>query len=161
MAEAIRPPSSARAIVRPSVGLPVLPSLPPHVGTMFGLSIAGYGLALAVVTGLQAASEAAINADRAPLAGTIEAIAARHDRLEGSLRGASDAYAAAAASYQSMADRLSDVNDGLASLAASVKAVDGASKALPASVALPPVVRSVRAAPRAVSHATTGGSAAP
>jgi hypothetical protein len=161
MAEAIRPPSSAPAIVRPSVGLSVLPSLPPHVGTMFGLSIAGYGLALAVVTGLQAASEAAINADRAPLAGTIEAIAARHDRLEGSLRGASDAYSAAAASYQSMADRLSDVDDGLASLAASVKAVDGASRALPASVALPPVVRPVRTAVRAVSHATTGGSAAP
>jgi hypothetical protein len=161
MAEAIRRPTSAPALVRPSVRVGALPSLPPHVGTMFGLSIAGYGVALAVVTGLQASSESAINADRAPLAGTIEAIAARHDRLEDSLRGASDAYAAAAAGYQSMADRLSAIDDGLASLAASVKAVDGASKALPASVALPPVVRSVRVAPRAVTHATTGGSAAP
>jgi len=161
MAEGIRRPSSAPAIVRPSVRLGALPNLPSHVATMFGLSVAGYGVALAVVTGLQASSDAAINADRAPLAGTIDAISARHDRLEGSLRRASDAYAAAAAGYQAVADRLSTVDDGLVSLAASVKAVDGASKALPASIALPPVVRSVRAAPRAVTHATTGGSGAP
>ena len=49
----------------------------------------------------------------------------------------------------------------LAALAASVAAVDGASRALPASGALPPVIRSVQVAPRTTTHATSGGSAAP
>lgn len=161
MAEALRRPIAVPAIAGPSIRIGGLPSVPAHVGTMLGMSIAGYGIALAVVTGLQASQDASINADRAPLAGAIDAIAARQERLEGSLRGASDAYAATAAGYQSVADGLSAIEDRLASLAASVKAVDGAAKALPASVPLPPVVRSVRAAPRAVTHATTGGSAAP
>jgi hypothetical protein len=161
MAEAIRRPSAAApAISRRSIRGP-FPTVPAHVGTMLGLSVAGYSVALALVTGLQASSEGAINADRAALTRAIDSIATAHDRTEISLRGEADAYAAAAAGYQSVVDGLVAIDDRLAALASSVKAVDGASKALPASVALPPVIRSVRVVPRAVTHATSGGSGAP
>lgn len=161
MAEAIRRAPAAPALARPAVRFGRSPTVPAHVGTMFGLSIGGYGVALALVAGLQASSESAISADRAPLAATIDAIAAAHDRLDGDVHRAADAYATAAAGYQSLADGLAGVEDRLAALGASVQAVDGASKALPASIALPPVVRTVRVASGTVSHATTGGSAPP
>ena len=159
MAEALRRPvAAAPAIPRPSVRIGALPAVPAHVGTMLGLSVAGYGMALALVTGLQATSEAAIAADRAPVAAAIDDIAARHDRLGQTLQAAGSA----AAGYQVVADSLAAVEDRLATLASSVAAVDGASKALPASVALPPVVRSVRVSTtRSTTHATSGGSAAP
>ena len=162
MAEALRRPVAAvPAIATPSVRMAVLPNVPAHVGTMLGLSVAGYGVALALVTGLQASSDAAINADRAPVAASIDRIAAGHDRLDRALQDASVRYGTAAAGYQAIVDRLTTVEDGLAALAKSVTAVDGASKALPASVALPPVVRAVRVTARATTHATSGGSAAP
>ena len=56
-------------------------AVPAHVGAMLGLSVAGYGLALALVTGLQASAEAAITADRAPLGSAIDELGAGHDRL--------------------------------------------------------------------------------
>jgi hypothetical protein len=163
MAEAIRRPlPAAPVIARSSVRIGALPGAPAHVGTMLGLSVAGYGVALALVTGLQASNEAAVNADRAPIAATIDGIAARHDQLGRGLEDAASRYDAAAARYQAVADGLAGVEDRLATLGASVKAVDGASKALPASVALPPVVRSVRvSATPTTGHATTGGSAVP
>ena len=163
MAEALRRPiPSAPAIPRPSVRIGSLPAVPAHVGTMLGLSVAGYGMALALVTGLPASGEAAIAADRAPLAATLDTIVARHDRLDAVLQSAAERYASAASSYGVVADALAATEDRLATLAASVAAVDGASKALPASVALPPVVRSVRVSTvRVTSHATSGGSGAP
>ena len=162
MAEATRRPvAMSPDIARPSVKVGALPTVPSHVGTMLGLSVAGYGVALALVTGLQESSEAAINADRAPVAAAIDQIAAGHDRLDRNLQDVAGRYGAAAADYQAIVDRLAGVEDGLAALAKSVTAVDGASKALPASVALPPVVHSVRVTTRATTHATSGGSAAP
>ncbi|HEX2754181.1 MAG TPA: hypothetical protein VHM48_01885 [Candidatus Limnocylindrales bacterium] len=165
MAEALRRPIPAiratPAITRPSVRIGALPTVPTHVGTMLGLSVAGYGMALALVTGLQASSEATINANRAPVAAAIDQIAARHDRLGQSLQDAAGQYGTAAAGYQSVSDSLAGFEDRLAALAKSVTAVDGASRALPASVALPPVVRSVRVTTKAATHATSGGSAAP
>lgn len=173
MAEALRPTTQATpsirrsipaapALSRPAVRIGTLPAVPAHVGTMLGLSVAGYGMALALVTGLQAASETAIAADRAPVAATIDQIAARHDQLGQTLQGVADQYASAASGYQVVADGLAGVEDRLATLATSVAAVDGASKSLPAAAPLPPVVRSVKVSTgRTTSHATTGGSAAP
>ncbi len=138
------------------------PAVPAHVGTMLGLSVAGYGVALALVTGLQASSDAATQSARAPMATTIDRISAAHDRLEGSIGDAAAAFGSVASSYDMVGAGLRAVDDRLADLAAAVKEVDGASRALPARVALPPVVRSVRTAPiRTSTHATTGGSAAP
>ena len=162
MTEAIRRPlGSARVVARPSISVAYLPTVPVHVATMLGLSVAGYGVALALVTGLQASSEAAVIVNRAPVAAAIERVAARNDRLDRQLQAATGLYGTVAAGYQSVADRLSGLEDGLAALATSVNAVDGAAQALPASVALPPVVRSVRVTSRATAHATSGGSAAP
>ncbi len=170
MTEAIRrsplaPPTVAipGAVPGRAVRTVSLPTVPAHVGTMLGLSVAGYGVALALVTGLQASTDAAVIANRAPVSTTIDRIADGHDRLAGDLAAAAGQYAAAAADYQAVADRLAGVEGRLGELAGAVSAVDGASKALPASVALPPVVRSVRAATvtKATTHATSGGTAAP
>ena len=164
MAEAVRRPIAgpAPAIARPSLRAGALPSVPAHVGTMLGLSVAGYGVALALVTGLQASSEAATNANRAPVGAVIDRIAAGHDRLGQNVEGAANAYGAAAADYQAITDSLASVEQRLAALAKTVSAVDGASKALPGSVALP-VIRSVHVTTSraTTSHATSGGSAAP
>jgi hypothetical protein len=155
-----RPIIAAPAIARPAIRVGSLPSVPAHVGTMLGLSVAGYGVALALVTGLQASSEAAVIADREPVAIALDQLAAGHDRLGRSIDDAAGLYAGAAAAYQSVVDRFAAIEEGLGALATSVKAVDGASKALPASVAMP-VVRSVKVVAKATTHATSGGSAAP
>jgi hypothetical protein len=165
MAEALRRPIGARPIVatpaapRPAVKVGTLPSVPAHVGTMLGLSVAGYGVALALVAGFQASSEATINSNRAPVVAAIDRITAGHDRLDRALQEAAGRYGLAAGSYESMGDGLAGIEARLAALAKSVTAVDGASRALPASVALPPVVRSIRVTTRAATHATSGGSA--
>lgn len=167
MAEALRPIArpiarpATPALARPALRVGSIPAVPAHVGTMLGLSVAGYGVALALVTGLQASTEAATNANRAPVAAVIDRIAAGHDQLGRNLDDAATAYGAAAADYQAIADRLAGVEQHLTSLSTTVSAVDGASKALPASVALPPVVRSVQVTTRATTHATSGGSAVP
>jgi hypothetical protein len=168
MAEALRRPiatgpmtATAPAISRPTVHVGFRPTVPAHVGTMLGLSVAGYGVALALVTGLQSSTDAAVNANRAPVAAAIDRIAAGHDRLDSTLQGAAGAYNSAATSYQGLADNLAAVEQRLSALAASVSAVDGASKALPASVAMPPIIRSVRVSAGTTSHATSGGTAAP
>jgi hypothetical protein len=170
MAEAIRRATLGTPVVavpgavpRPTARTVALPTVPAHVGTMLGLSVAGYGVALALVTGLQASTDAAVIANRDPISTTIDRIADGHDRLARDLGVAAGQYAAAAADYQAVVDGLAGVEGRLGALAGAVSAVDGASKALPASVALPPVVRSVRAATvtKATTHATSGGSAAP
>jgi hypothetical protein len=166
MADDARPAMTARPFVGPRTARPAstritgVPTVPAHVGTMLGLSVAGYGVALALVTGLQASSDAAIIANRAPVAAAVDRLAAGHDRLGRSIDDAAGRYADAVADYRAVVDRLAAIEDGLASLATSVKAVDGASKALPASVAMP-VVRSVKVVARATAHATSGGSGAP
>lgn len=166
MVEAVRPALAGRPVAvqaaagRPAIRITSLPTVPAHVGTMLGLSVAGYGVALALVTGLQASSEATVIADREPVAVALDQLAAGHDRLGRSIDDAAGLYAGAAAAYQSVVDRFAAIEDGLGALATSVKAVDGASKALPASVAMP-VVRSVKVVAKATTHATSGGSAAP
>ena len=166
MVEATRPALAGRPIVglatasRSSARIATLPTVPSHVGTMLGLSVAGYGVALALVTGLQASSEAATSANRAPVTVALDQLAAGHDRLGRSIDDAAGVYAGAATAYQTVVDRFVAIEAGLGTLAGSVKAVDGASKALPASVAMP-VVRSVRVVARSTTHATSGGSAAP
>ena len=166
MAETLRPTAATAeragrtAMRRPAARVLTLPSVPAHVGTMLGLSVAGYGVALALVTGLQATSEAAVLADRAPMATALDRLAAGHDRLGRSIDDAAARYSDAAGAYQSVVDRFAAIEDGLATLATSVKAVDGATRALPATVSMP-VVRSVKVVAKAKVHATSGGSAAP
>ncbi len=164
MVDAARRPLVATMVVlQPAARIHISrPAVPAHVGTMLGLSVAGYSVALALVTGLQASSDEAARLARAPMGTAIDGISAAHDRLERSLGNAATAYAATASSYDAVGAGVLAFNGRLAALAAAVKQVDGASRALPATVSLPPVVRSVRTSPTGGgTHATTGGSAAP
>lgn len=147
------PRAIPRAIPRPSV--------PPHVGVMFGLTAAGYAATLGLVTALQASAEAAVIADRQPVAAAIEGVAADNDRLAGSVEGAGRDISAAVAAYEAVAARLPGVETRLTDLSALVQAVDGAARALPARAPVPTVVRTTTAAPRPVAHATSGGSGTP
>ncbi len=138
-----------------------LPRFPGQVVALVGVSTTGYALALAGIASLQAASDAAVVADRAPAAAGIDAVASGHDRLAGRLDDLAGRQARSAASYDAVTSGIARVEAELGALAGKVSAVDGASRTLPASVALPPVVRSVRPSSRSTTHATTGGSAAP
>jgi hypothetical protein len=167
MTSAARPQSAAQRIAaaaltvdRPAARTARLPTVPAHVATMLGLAVAGYGVALAMVTGLQSASDAAVLSNRQPLTVTLDQLEAGHDRLGRAVDDVTGRYDAAAGAFQDVADGFPAIEDRLAALAASAKALDGASRALPASVALPPVVRSVRTATGGTTgHATSGGSA--
>jgi hypothetical protein len=134
--------------------------LPAHVAVMLGASVAGYGIALAVVTGLQSASEAAIAADRAPTSELLSGLAAGHDRLGGAVDRAAATATRALDRYQLLSSEISQLRADVDALSRLVSRVDGAAQALPASVKLPTVIRTPAAA-RPVVHATTGGSAAP
>ena len=166
MAETVRPTAATVSSAgrttegRPAARGVTLPSVPAHVGTMLGLSVAGYGVALALVTGLQATSEAAVRADRAPVSVALDQLGLGHDRLERSVDDAAGRFAGTATAYRSIVDRFAAIEDGLATLATSVTSVDGATKALPATVSMP-VVRSVKVVAKAKAHVTSGGSAAP
>ena len=142
-----------RAIARPSV--------PHHVGVMFGLTAAGYAATLGVVSALQASAEVAVIVDRQPVAAAIEQVAADNDRLGASVDGAGRDIAAAVAAYEAVAARLPAVETRLTDLSTLVQAVDGAARALPARAPVPTVVRTTTTAPRPVAHATSGGSGTP
>jgi hypothetical protein len=137
------------------------PAIPAHVGVVLGLASAGYAVALAGVTGLQAATEGGIVAERAPVAAAIDEAAAKHDRLDAALAAAARDYAGVAGGYTSAVERLADVESRIETLASLAGAIDGATRALPTRIAMPPVVRSVATSARSGAHATSGGSAAP
>jgi hypothetical protein len=145
--------SLPRAIPRPSV--------PHHVGVMFGLTAAGYAATLGVVSALQASAEGDLIAQRQPVAAAIEQVAADNDRLAGAIDMAASDITDAVAAYEAAAARLPAVEGRLGDLSALVEAVDGAARALPARAPVPTVVRTTTAAPRPVAHATSGGSGAP
>jgi len=165
MTRAARPGPAAPQVpdtdaARPAGRTGRVPAVPAHVATMLGLSVAGYGMALALVTGLQSSSEAGILAARQPLTATLDQLEVGHDRLGRGIDDVTGRYETAAGAFQDGVDGFAAIEARLAALATSVKAIDGASRALPTSVALPPVVRSVRTtSTRTTSHATSGGSA--
>lgn len=131
---------------------------PLHVGVFLGLSAGAYALSLATVTALQAQSEASVMADRAPTSRAIVELAAQHDLLEADARDAGLLYERATGAYDRVGRTLGDVEAQLGTLARVVEAVDGAARALPDRVALPPVSRAItRVGPPAV-HATTAAS---
>lgn len=170
MAEAIRrrsPATAATSIHAPAVPAirassvaRSMPTVPAHVGTMLGLSVAGYGLALAVVTGLQALDEGAIAANRDPVALRVDAVSTANDRLERETQAAAARYEAVAADLQAALAGLPAVENRLGTLAGTASAIDGASRGLPTTISVP-VIRSVKVRATTTSHATSGGSAAP
>ena len=131
---------------------------PLHIGVFLGVSAGAYALSLAGVTALQARSEAATVADRGPTAEAIARLAARNDSLEATALNAGQTYERATGSYDRLAQAMPDVEIQLGDLARIVEAVDGAARALPDRVALPPVSRTVTRAKPATVHATTAAS---
>jgi hypothetical protein len=131
--------------------------IPPHVGVMLGVSTAAYAVTLAGVTGLQANSETALIAERAPAIARIDGLTARNQQLIDALVAAGATYDAASASYAAAGDRLTALEAALTDLAASVERIDGVSRLLPSSIALPKMSRpSVGGVP--TTSATTGAS---
>lgn len=131
---------------------------PLHVGVFLGLSAGVYAISLAAVTTLQAQSEMAVVADRAPTAQAIAELAAQNDSLEATARRAGRTYDRATDAYDRVGRRLADVEAQLTSLADVVGAVNGAAQALPDRVALPRITRAVTTVSRPTVHATTAAS---
>ncbi len=131
---------------------------PLHIGVFLGVSAGAYALGLAAVTALQARSEAATVADRAPTEQAIASLATRNDSLEAAALGAVETYEQATGSYDRLGQVMADMEAQLGDLALIVEAVEGAARALPARVALPPVSRTVTRARPVTVHATTAAS---
>lgn len=131
---------------------------PLHVGVFVGLSAGIYALSLAGVTAIQAQSEAAIAADRVPTADAIARLAAQNDSLEANARRAGRAYERAVGAYDRVGQAMAEVEGRLGELATTVRAVDGASRALPDRVALPRVNRTATTIKSPTVHATTSAS---
>jgi hypothetical protein len=139
----------------------VMPRVPRHVVTLIGLSTSGYAISLAAVAGLQAGAESTLRTDQAPVVAGIANVASTNDRLADDLAGISGAASEAGGAYRTVVDGVSALEASIGRLSAVVADVDGAARALPARVALPPVIRTVNPVTRPTVHATTGGSGAP
>ncbi len=134
--------------------------VPAHVGVLLGASTAAYAVTLAAVTGLQASTEAQQAAERAPAVAGVQDLGARNQALGDSVAAAGQRYDELAGRYALAGSQLASLEAALADLATSVQAIDGVSRALPASVPLPKVTRvTVGSAP--ATSATTGASGAP
>jgi hypothetical protein len=125
---------------------------------MLGASTAGYALALAGVAGLQSVAEAAIAAARAPALAALDAGVAVHDQLDARIDAARRQYASAAAAYATTGRALDELHSDLGRLTRIVGEIEGDSRALPATVALPPVRVSVPTARTPTTQATTRAS---
>lgn len=132
--------------------------LPAHVGVLMGLSAGAYALCLAAVTGLQSLSESQLAADRAPALETIRTVQQDHDRLEQRLASARAAYTAAAEAYRASGTGFAAMEARLNELATLMTEINGATAALPTSVKLPSVNKSVSGGSAPAVHATTTAS---
>jgi hypothetical protein len=183
MTDALRPVGRSR----PGRALPDLPDLPSpdvrpavravgarvgaevkrpyHLGVLLGLSAGAYAASLAGVTFLQASSEAATVAVRAPAMEAVDEMAAANDRLEQTLIALRDRLIAAGDDYGVAAASLAALQTQLETFSTTVGAIEGQSLRLPTRISLPGVPRArsstistvvVVTKPRTV--ATTGAS---
>ena len=130
---------------------------PYHLGVLLGISAGAYAVSLAGVTWLEASSEAATAAVRAPAAAAIAQVAAQNDRLERAHAGVGERLTATGDDYGAAATLLADLEDQLGTLSATIGAIEGQSLKLPTRIALPSAPRAAAAAkPRTV--ATSGAS---
>lgn len=132
--------------------------MPAHVILMLGASTAGYAVVLAGVAALQSQAEAAISSARLPGLVALDSGADANDLLSARLDVARDEYADVAAAYETVSRRLDDMHAGLVQLTTIVGKIEGASRALPATVQLPAVRASVPVTRMPVTDATTRAS---
>ena len=147
-----RPPADGQP--RPPLRIPRVPA---HVVVLLSAATAGYAVTLAGVAVMQAATEGALIAERAPSVGGLEDLAAAHDQLAASLDAADHDYQRAADTYAAATTVLDQVDRQLADLAAVVTDIDGSVRKLPTSIHVP-VTRFVAPARAPATHATTGAS---
>jgi hypothetical protein len=165
-----RPQAGGHAgpIVRPAAGTVARPavakkeavlSTPARAGMLLGATAAIYAVTLAGVSGLQAESEAAVVAARAPYLQDLAATRAANDAVEAQVTKADAEVRALVATYGAVGESVASFQTRLDSLAALVADVRGSAAALPARLKLPSV-STVR-----VSRSSSGGgggrSAAP
>lgn len=132
--------------------------LPAHLGVLMGLSAGAYALCLAGVTGLQSVAESQLAADRAPALETIRTVQQDHDRLEARLATARSSYAAAAEAYRASGTGFAAMEARLSELSTLMTEINGTTAALPSSVRLPSVNKSVSGGSAPAVHATTTAS---
>jgi hypothetical protein len=132
--------------------------LPAHLGVLMGLSAGAYALCLAAVTGLQSLTESELAADRAPALETIRTVQQDHDRLEERLVAARSAYTAAAEAYRASGTGFAAMEARLSELSTLMTEINGTAAALPSSVKLPSVKKSVSGGSAPAVHATTTAS---
>lgn len=116
---------------------------PLHLAVMIGASTAVYAASLAAVTAFQSNEDRALTQRQAPAEDAVARLRAGHDRLETSLAQAADAYARAAGGYDALAPRLLDTESSISDLGGRVEAITGAAQALPGTISLPPISRTV------------------
>jgi hypothetical protein len=114
-------------------------SAPARAGMLFGVSAAVYAVTLAGVAGLQAQSEAATSAARAPLLDTLAQTRAANDAMETRLLAADAQVRALADSYATIGTEVEAYQAQLDALALLVADVEGSAAALPDRISLPSV----------------------
>lgn len=133
---------------------------PVHLLILGGVSTGLYALTLAGVTGVQSASDRALDAERAPIRSAADGLTSAHDELDAALVLASRSYETAADRYAEVSTRLVELESAIDRLAGRVSDVTGTADALPTRVRIP-AVTVVAAAPKPNKpkvHAKTGAS---
>lgn len=153
--------------VRPKVGAVARPavarkeavlSTPARAGMLFGATAAIYAVTLAGISGLQADSEAAVAAARAPYLDELAQTQAANDAIEARITRADTEIHALVATYGAVGENVATFQERLDSLAVLVADVQGSAAALPARIKLP-TVTTVRVSRS--SGGGGGGSSAP
>lgn len=106
---------------RPTSG----PRRPIHVLVALGLGTGVYAFSLATVTTLQAETDRALIADRAPVGEAIALLGSTHDRLAADMERARTQYVAAADGYGALTGGLDDLRANLDRLGAALAVVEG------------------------------------
>lgn len=139
---------SVGPIVRPKAGAVARPdvakkeavlSTPVRAGMLFGATAAVYAVTLAGISGLQAESDAAVTAARAPYLQDLAAARAANDAFQARITQADAGIQSLVATYGSMGDGVTAFQTQLDTLAALVADVEGSAAALPTRIKLPSV----------------------
>ena len=157
-------PGDARTARPLTVRREAILSAPARAGMLFGVSAAVYAVTLAGVAGLQAESEAAASAARAPHLDTLTQTRAANDALEAKVLAADAQVRALAGTYATIGTEVEAYQARLDALALLVADVEGSAAALPDRIRLPSVsmrARSPRVGAGAVGRRPQGRRARP
>jgi hypothetical protein len=134
----VRP--KAGAVARPAIAKrEAVLSTPVRAGMLFGATAAVYAVTLAGISGLQAESDAAVAAARAPYLEEIAAARAANDAFEARINQADAGIRSLVTTYDSMGHGVTAFQSQLDTLAALVAGVEGSAAALPTRIKLPSV----------------------